>query len=180
MMLVTSSLLLVFGRGHRENVPLGWIDDEASCEEETYAVMVRGDSMEPLIADGKTITVSSGYYRCHEIGRGDVVIVEYPRRERGIVKRVRGIPGDRLEIVETGPGMFGLRMNGESLMNSGGESYALSDEQVRRIRNDLRETDGIIRDRYYLVLGESPTGSLDSTVTGLFFEGWIVGKAVLP
>ncbi|MER5638880.1 signal peptidase I [Kitasatospora sp. NPDC002227] len=63
------------------------------------AVRVDGHSMQPTLADGqRLLTVPGTGGTAH---RFDVVLLRTPGRETTIVKRVIGLPGDRVEITST-------------------------------------------------------------------------------
>lgn len=150
---------------------------EVSCFSETKKI-VRGQSMEPLFQDGTTVRVLMGYYACHPIGRGDIILADFPGiRESFILKQVRAIPGDRLALTEES-GLWRIWVNGTLLTNAAGSVYALSDALGQSLRNDEREYGGVIPERYYLVLGEMPEGSFDSSRAGLFFREMIVAKVL--
>lgn len=61
--------------------------------------VVRGSSMEPCLHDGDRLVVDRVAYSLAEVRRGDVVVLRYPR-DPGIdfVKRVVGLPGDRIQL----------------------------------------------------------------------------------
>ena len=63
------------------------------------AFRVQGTSMEPLLLDGERIVVNKFVYRFRPIERGDVVVFWFPQNPSlSFVKRVVGLPGDRVEI----------------------------------------------------------------------------------
>ena len=66
--------------------------------------IVRGESMENTLQDRDYIIVAKQAYRSHEPERGDVVIVQSAltndghRKNRLIIKRIIGLPGDIISI----------------------------------------------------------------------------------
>jgi signal peptidase I len=61
--------------------------------------VVKGNSMEPCLHDGDRLVVDRVSYNLGEVGRGDVVVLRYPRNpEIDFVKRVVGLPGDRIAM----------------------------------------------------------------------------------
>ncbi len=62
---------------------------------------VEGHSMDPTLADGEWLFVNKAIYLIREPKIGDIVILENPLggREKYLVKRIVGIPGDTIEIV---------------------------------------------------------------------------------
>lgn len=63
---------------------------------------VEGHSMDPTLADGEWLFVNKAIYLIREPKIGDIVILENPLggREKYLVKRIVGIPGDTIEIVD--------------------------------------------------------------------------------
>lgn len=61
--------------------------------------VVDGDSMEPSLSSGQHILVEKITYSYGTPHRGDIVVFRYPRNpSREFVKRVIGLPGDRVEV----------------------------------------------------------------------------------
>src|SRR5205807_6316673 len=62
-------------------------------------VKVEGGSMEPGLEDQERIFINMLVYRLKDIGRGDIIVFRYPRDPRkNFIKRVIGIPGDRVRV----------------------------------------------------------------------------------
>lgn len=63
--------------------------------------LVDGVSMEPTLHDGERLLVNKLVYRFHPPERFDIVVFRYPRDpSREFIKRVIGLPGETVEIVE--------------------------------------------------------------------------------
>ncbi|PTM56447.1 signal peptidase I [Desmospora activa] len=61
--------------------------------------VVNGTSMEPTLEDGDRLLINKFHFMVNEPQRGDVVTFKDPTRNgRYLVKRVVGVPGDRIEI----------------------------------------------------------------------------------
>src|SRR5579859_7562700 len=62
-------------------------------------VRVEGTSMLPRLEDHDRLFINKFVYRISSIHRGDVVVFHYPRDpEKSYIKRVIGLPGDRISI----------------------------------------------------------------------------------
>src|SRR6516225_3586161 len=62
-------------------------------------VKVEGGSMEPGLEDQERIFINKLVYRWENIARGDIIVFRYPRDPRkSFIKRVIGLPGDRIRI----------------------------------------------------------------------------------
>ena len=149
---------------------------------------VEGHSMDPTLEDGEFLLVNSLLYSevdveaiarwvpfwdpgeparrhvFHGPERGDIVILHHPvpGQERDLVKRVIGLPGDRLRI---GDGV--VYINGRALI----EPYV-----KEPWRGDLPEL--TIGAGMYFVMGDNRNNSQDSRVFGPVREELIVGKAM--
>jgi signal peptidase I len=132
------------------------------------AFRVQGTSMQPLLEDGERIVVNKLLYRFHTIQRGDVVVFWWPRDPRvSFIKRVVGLPGDRVEL-----------RNGVLFVNDREvpEPYLLPPPEGRDESSaPLTE----VKQGYYYVLGDHRGSSNDSRNWGEVPEKYIYGKAVL-
>ncbi len=151
---------------------------------------VEGRSMEPTLSNGQFILINKiGYWRIDRdlintvfpdasepVGdgdtvylfappqRGDVIVFQYPRDpNKAYIKRVIGIPGDTVEIVDGRVILSGMPLE---------EDY-LFDEP--RYESPPRE----VRSGYFYVLGDNRNNSSDSHVWGLVPESFVVGRAWL-
>jgi signal peptidase I len=129
------------------------------------AFRVQGTSMEPELVDGERIVVNKFVYRFRPIERGDVVVFWYPRDPSvSFVKRVVGLPGDRVELREGE-----LVVNGRQVE----EPYLPASY---RDRDNHPPTE--VRKGYYFVLGDHRRSSNDSRTWGEVPEKYIYGRAV--
>lgn len=129
-------------------------------------VKVEGGSMEPGLEDQERIFINKLVYRFESIERGDIVVFHYPRDTRkSFIKRVIGLPGDRISI------SYGhVYVNGQMLI----ESYVPPDYLDARSHSEI-----IVPSNAYFVLGDHRSMSNDSREFGPVMRGYIYGKAVL-
>ncbi len=124
---------------------------------------VEGPSMEPTLNDGQFLLVNKLAYRFGKPQRGDVIVFRYPHDpKRSFIKRVIGLPGDQLEIVDGE-----LQINGSPLV----ESYVV---QGSRYSYPLTT----IEAAQVFVLGDNRNNSSDSRRWGGVPFSYITGKAV--
>jgi len=128
-------------------------------------VKVEGGSMEPGLEDQERIFINKLVYRFESIERGDIVVFHYPRDTRkSFIKRVIGLPGDRIRIA------YGhVYVNDEMVA----EPYVPSDYLDAR---SYPET--VVPDNSYYVLGDHRCASNDSREFGPILRSYIYGKAV--
>jgi signal peptidase I len=154
-------------------------------------------SMKPTIMEGDRILVNKMAYdirvpfthiSLHKIAdpsRGDIIVFDSEVAEKRLVKRVVGIPGDRVEMVNNT-----LRINGDNLDY---RDIAVNAEFVDRLEN-LLGVEHVIRishygtavssfdptivpDGYYLAMGDNRDQSADSRAIGFIPRDEIVGRS---
>ena len=133
-----------------------------------FRISVIGDSMKPELSGGQSVCVDRLAYRLNGPEYGDVIAF-YPGGNTGThpyVKRVIGVPGDRIEIRD---GV--VRINGIPEKNA--DAY------------DLIEDPGIAGEEIllgggqYFVLGDNRNNSEDSRFIGCIKISDVKGVAVL-
>ena len=97
--------------------------------------------------------------------RGEIIVFRFPdpnpnNRKRDFVKRVIGVPGDKIAIAD---GV--VWVNGEPLY----EGYL-------RFRDAFNLDERVLKEKHYFVLGDNRTGSNDSRAWGAVPEENILGK----
>ncbi len=128
-------------------------------------VKVEGTSMLPGLEDQERIFVNKFVYRLEPISRGDVIVFRYPKDpSKSYIKRVIGVAGDRIHIVE---GL--VYVNGEPL----------SEDYVPQQYVDWRSQPEItIPAGSFFMMGDHRNMSSDSRDFGPVAEKFVVGKAV--
>lgn len=114
---------------------------------------VDGESMQPNFCDNDTVVISYN----SSIERNDILIIKYD--DHFIIKKVVGLPGDKLVVNETGVYINDVLI--ESYLPSGSVDY-----------------DIIIPDNNYYALGDNRLHSLDSRIIGIFTEDKILGEVI--
>jgi len=136
-------------------------------------VKVEGTSMEPGLTDQERIFINKFTYEFHlgEIERGDTVVFLYPNdTSKSYIKRVIGLPGDRVRI-DAGQ----VYVNGRPLA----EEYVPSEyRDTLSWPSDARGVDRVVPEGNYFVLGDHRSQSSDSRAWGFVPRGDIYGKAV--
>ncbi len=127
-------------------------------------VRVEGTSMLPNLEDEDRLIVSKLAFRVGDIHRGDVVVFEYPRdHSKSYIKRVIGLPGDRVAI-DHGR----VIVNGRTLV----EPYVPG-----RFADDTSQPEMAIPPGEFFVMGDHRNISFDSRSFGPVDRELIYGKA---
>jgi len=129
--------------------------------------------------------------------RGDVIVFRYPLNPRlSYIKRVIGLPGDRVRYHEKNLYINGMPveraqtggLDTEAAGNGGGHGRRSWEEllpgRVHEILVDPRqdlvaETDVVVPEAHYFVLGDNRDNSRDSRFWGFVPDDHLVGKAFL-
>ena len=139
---------------------------------------VKGNSMKPTLLSGEALFVSTLAYRTGDPERHDIVICHYPGRmmrqipfiPQQFVKRVIGLPGETVELIE---GV--VYINGEPL----DEPYL--DPKRNKFKRS-RDPITLGEDEYY-VMGDNRDNSNDSRRIGPLKRTMIIGRVeavILP
>jgi signal peptidase I len=128
-------------------------------------VKVEGTSMMPTLDDQERIFINKFVYRFSSIDRGDTVVFWFPGDpSKSYIKRVIGVPGDRVEVV-----------HGTVVVNG----HALAEDYVpSEFRDDNSMTAKTVPGDEYFVLGDHRSSSNDSRAWGMVPRRYIYGKAV--
>ena len=128
-------------------------------------VRVEGTSMLPRLEDRDRLFINKFVYSFSAVERGDVVVFHYPRDpEKSYIKRVIGLPGDRLRIDH---GV--LWLNGRRQL----ERYVPGNYQDSRSLAEI-----VVPEASYFVMGDHRSISSDSRDFGPVERSLIYGKAV--
>ena len=130
-------------------------------------VQVEGTSMMPALADQERVFISKLAYRLgiERIEHGDTVVFWFPGDPtKSYIKRVIGVPGDRVRIEEGVVFVNGRRIE---------EKYVPADYRDRQSTPETTVTPDA-----YFVLGDHRSSSNDSRNWGLVPRASIYGKAV--
>jgi signal peptidase I len=128
-------------------------------------VKVEGTSMMPGLDDQERIFINKFVYRLEPIQRGDVIVFHYPRDpSKSYIKRVIGMPGDRIRIDD-----------GQVFVNGARLDEAYVPEEFEDLRSYPEIT---VPPHAYFVLGDHRSMSNDSRDFGPVDQRFVSGKAV--
>lgn len=130
-------------------------------------VKVEGTSMMPGLTDQERIFINKYEYKigADSIERGDLVVFHFPLDpSQSYIKRVIGVPGDVVEIVDGT-----VLVNGKIL----DEPYVLPE-----YRDHMSTPRTVVPVNNYFVLGDHRNSSNDSRTWGFVDRSKIYGKAV--
>jgi len=132
-------------------------------------------SMKPTFMENDKIFVEKFSYRFHEPKRGDIIVFRFPRDpKKDFVKRLVGLPGDRIEIRSPV-----ILVNGKPMTDPpfGQNIYYNADKwnwQYGRAGQVVTVPDG-----HFFVLGDNSNHSDDSRDWGFVPKKNLVGRAFM-
>jgi len=131
---------------------------------------VDGKSMQPNFQNSEFILTEKVTYRRGDPQRGDVIIFHAPPPyDSDFIKRVVGLPGENIKLVEGEVYINDIKLN----------EYYLPPDFVTSERSFLRENvEYLIPENYYFVMGDNRDGSSDSREWGPINKSSIVGRAI--
>ena len=135
--------------------------------------VVDGESMEPTLYDGNLMMVNKVIYNLEEVDRFDVIVFHANKKE-DYVKRIVGLPGDKIEYKDDK-----LYVNDDYVEEEFLESYAEASGKEPFTENfTLKEKTGEERvpEGKLFVMGDNRADSLDSRSFGFISTEQIVGK----
>lgn len=128
---------------------------------------VSGDSMRPTLHDADNLIVDKLSYRISDPQRFDIIVFKYDKDKTYYIKRIIGLPGERVRIDHAGT----IYINGEVLEeNYGAEKMLFPGCAEKEITLGIDE---------YFVLGDNRNNSSDSRdpIVGNIKRKSIIGKA---
>lgn len=129
---------------------------------------VKGASMEPTFRDNEYLIIDELSYRLHQPQRGDVVVLRNPSLGEFLIKRLIGLPGERLTIND---GKI-------TITNAAYPAGVVLDERIYLAGSVITfgNLDLILGDGQYFVLGDNRPASLDSRSFGPVTRRDIIGR----
>jgi signal peptidase I len=160
------------------------------------AYKMAADSMSPTLVSEDRIVADMRYYRSHAPQRGDLIVFQIPYLERtAYIKRVIGLPGDRVKIVDQQVYVNGQRINEPYIIHDPSAPYdsfaydfppqspeylqaSMQPEWANEIFKYIHDGELTIPPDKYFAMGDNREHSWDSRYWGPVARDRIFGKAL--
>ncbi len=131
--------------------------------------LVSGASMEPTFSNGNYILVDEVSYRFREPQRGEVIVFEPPVGGSYFIKRIIGLPNEKVKI-----------QDGEIIIfDPGGNKILLKESYIPADIKTFGDLEAVLKPDQYFVLGDNRNYSFDSRAWGFLAKDKIIGLVKL-
>ena len=128
---------------------------------------VVGDSMSPTLDNQEVLILNKAKYRFTDVKRGDIIAFTY-EDTKYLIKRVIGLPGDHVSIIDNKVYINGRYYVEDYLKDVDTPDFDLQDLGYNEVPEGM-----------YFVLGDNRDNSLDSRKIGLVSKEDIIGEVAL-
>ncbi|WHY87696.1 signal peptidase I [Neobacillus novalis] len=138
--------------------------------------VVEGESMMPTLQDGNKLVVNKLGYQVGELNRFDVIVFHANAKE-DFVKRIIGLPGDKIEYRNDELYINGHKYDEPFLRVYKQKAHGMKitgDFSLKELTGENKVPDGKL-----FVLGDNRLGSWDSRQFGFIATAQVVGKVDL-
>jgi signal peptidase I len=132
--------------------------------------IVKGESMEPTFKDNNRIIIS----KISHINRFDLIVFQAPDSPSQYIKRIIGVPGDRIVMRNNVLYINGKVYKEPYLKNKKNEICATGMTADFTLNEVTGHT--VVPDGYYFVLGDNRVASKDSRYFGFISKKAIIGE----
>ncbi len=128
------------------------------------AFQVEQYSMEPTLLPRDRVLVDKLFYKLRPLRRGDVIVLRYPLNpQRNYIKRIVGLPGDKLQITDGKLYVNDRRMSEPYINGMAQGSYGPF----------------TVPEKSVFVMGDNRNNSEDSRAFGALKKEFVIGQALL-
>lgn len=143
--------------------------------------IVDGPSMEPNFYTGERLIVNKVIYDIRAPKRGEVIVFHVPEEGRDFIKRVIGVPGDKVKYEGDNLYINGKKVDepylAESIANAKANGEIFNNEGADRNFPNANFTTDVVPAGTVLAFGDNRRNSKDSRMIGFVSDKEIVGRA---
>lgn len=147
------------------------------CAPKIETRIIRGTSMQPLFKEGAEVKIDFNYYNCKKPQTGEIVIYQYSPDKNPIIKGIKGVAGDTIELKPTAD-KWNIIINSQILRNSAGQEYAIDRKGYNLLSLYIKDYGNKIPTNSFLIMGDQAQGTFDSSMLGLVGTQGLLGKVI--
>ncbi len=130
-----------------------------------------------VVAEGEKMVYLKNYYSCNPFREGDLVEYQFAPSYPTVVKIIRAVQGDTIELVEDNERKaWNLRVNGKKVPFRGGAYFFGSNSTPPPLAEYIKKHKGRVHAGDVIVLSAVAPGITDSGIFGPVSKRNIVGK----
>lgn len=136
-------------------------------------ITVKGESMSPTFEDNQKVVIS----KTSKIERFDIVVFKSPNMKDNYIKRVIGLPGDKIEVKDDVLYIDGKAYE-EPYLNANKEKI-LFGQLTEDFTLEQNTESSRVPEGYYFVMGDNRLRSYDSRMFGFIAKDELLGEVKL-
>jgi hypothetical protein len=154
-------------------------DFSGPCPGEVKTLKMDDDSMIGIIDSGTSYKLTSDWYWCHPVKRGDLVLLRFSHSMDPVVRKVYGVPDDEFKVTfNKSQAAWNVEIESQKVEVKGAPyffgSNSSSAPPLLKLLENSRE--GVLLDREIIVFSSTPPGNKDSGTLGVVNLNDVVGK----
>lgn len=154
----------------------------STCLNGEEKLTVNEPHLKGILECGTTVSLIKNFHECSPLKKGDLVYFRYHSDQNPVVRIVKGIPGDRFEVIKD-PNSKGwkIKVNGDFLKVGKNEDLVYgAPDFIPPLGLAANSRQNIVGENEVILLTNSHSGKFDSTLMGLISINDIVGKIIIP
>lgn len=145
--------------------------------------IVDGPSMEPNFLTGERVIVNKVLYKFREPHRGEVIVFHVPEEGRNFIKRVIGVPGDKIRYEGDDLYVNDQKVDEtylkEAIEQAHSEGQLYNNGSLGSSPNfpNERFTEDVVPEGHIFVMGDHRNNSKDSRMIGFVDQDEVIGRS---
>ncbi|GIV28882.1 MAG: hypothetical protein KatS3mg027_2696 [Bacteroidia bacterium] len=152
-------------------------DLNKKCQIQIKNVKIQGNSLTGLFFPGQIVPAYFNYYNCYNPKREDIIIYKYGNEF--LIKIIKGLPGDKISFRQVEGGAWNVLINNQVLKTTTNIPYVIIGGIFNQFLQYVNEAGGIIPENKYLILGNIPSGGIDSFKFGFVDKKDLIAKVII-
>lgn len=144
----------------------------------TKTLVSNDERIKNLIPLGSKFKVTLGYYKCHPVKRGDLVLYQYSTTADPVVRVVRGVGSDEFQLVQNkSQNNWNIEINGKLLVTDDSKApYFFGGAAAPMLNLYAKSGKGVLAGGNCIIFSGQPPGYLDSSTLGVVNSADFLGK----